>query len=85
MAGTTSGGQTRVIVIPRPLEDFFYERLASRYAGRPDVKVVVDRRVGERRARHWAAGPGPLSDRRRSDRRSSGVAWSLHDMPFAVP
>ncbi len=84
MPGSADGQQTRVIVIPRPLEDFFFERLSSRYAGRPDVRVIVDRRVGERRARRWAAGPGPLTDRRRADRRVGGVVWSLDDMPFAV-
>jgi hypothetical protein len=78
------GKQTRVIVIPRPLEDFFYERLTSRYADRPDVRVVVDRRVGERRARRWETSPEPLTDRRRGERRSADVAWSLDDMPFAV-
>jgi hypothetical protein len=75
--------QPRVIVIPRPLEGFFYERLTARYAGRADVKVVVDRRVGERRAERWSFGPGPLTDRRHGDRRSADVVWSLRDMPFA--
>jgi hypothetical protein len=79
-----AGKQTRVIVIPRPLEGFFYERLTSLYADRADVQIVVDRRVSERRAERWTPGPGPLTDRRRGDRRSADVAWSLRDMPFAV-
>ncbi len=84
MPVTAEGEQTRIVVIPRPLEGFFYERLASRYAGRNDVSVVVDRRVGERRAQRWSTGPGPLTDRRRNDRRRAQVMWSLGDMPFAV-
>jgi hypothetical protein len=82
MKGTAQA--ERVIVIPRQLEEFFYDRLSSRFEGRPEVKVVVDRRVGERRARRWATGPGPLTDRRRTERRDAEVAWSLADMPFAV-
>jgi hypothetical protein len=65
MAGTTQFARTRVIVIPRPLEGHFYERLAERFAGREDVSVVVDRRVGERRHDRWVSGPGPFSERRR--------------------
>ena len=84
MPGAADGQEPKVIVIPRPLEGFFYERLTSRYADRVDVKVIVDRRVGERRARRWTSGPGPLSDRRLSDRRNPDVVWSLRDMPFAV-
>jgi hypothetical protein len=84
MPVTAEGEQTRVIVIPRPLEAFFFERLADRYAGRDDVRVVVDRRVGERRAVRWSVGPGPLTDRRRGDRRRAPMVWSLGEMPFAV-
>ena len=74
----------RVIVIPRPLEGHFYEQLAERFAGRDDVKVVVDRRVGERRHDRWATGPGPFSERRRGDRRDQVSTWSLPDMPFSA-
>lgn len=84
MSGTTQSAPPRVIVIPRQLEDYFYERLTTSFAGRGDVKVVVDRRVGERRRPRWVSGSGPLAERRRSDRRADDVAWSLPDMPFAV-
>ena len=43
MPGTTQSAPPRVIVIPRQLEGFFYERLQARFAGRDDVRVVVDR------------------------------------------
>jgi hypothetical protein len=84
MPVTADGVQTKVIVIPRQLEQFFYQRLCARYAERGDVRVVVDRRLGERRARRWTAGPEPLTDRRHTERRDSVAAWTLPDMPFAV-
>jgi hypothetical protein len=84
MAGTTQNDRTRVIVIPRPLEAHFYQRLAGRFTGRDDVALVVDRRVGERRHDRWVSGPGPFSERRRGDRRDQVAAWSLPDMPFSA-
>jgi len=84
MAGTTQSERTRVIVIPRPLEGHFYERLAERFAEREDVAVIVDRRTGERRHDRWVSGPGPFSERRRGDRRDQVAAWSLPDMPFSA-
>jgi hypothetical protein len=75
----------RVIVIPRQLEGFFYERLCGEFAGRDDVRVVVDRRVGERRRPRWVNGAGPFSERRQGrDRRAETPAWSLPDMPFSA-
>ncbi len=38
-------------VVPRELEDQLFARLSAHYADQPDVKVIVDRREGERRAR----------------------------------
>jgi len=73
----------KVIVIPRQLEGFFMDRLSRVYEGREDVRVVVDRRVGERRRPRWVSGPGPFSERRNGDRRDADdVSWSLPDMPF---
>ncbi len=84
MPATTSA-PTRVIVIPRQLEGFFYERLTSEFAGRDDVRVVVDRRVGERRQPRWVSGAGPFTDRRHAgDRRSGATVWSLPDMPYSA-
>jgi hypothetical protein len=85
MPGTTQSVQPRVIVIPRQLEGYFYERLSTRFAGRNDVRVVVDRRVGERRRPRWVSGAGPLAERRgHRDRRAESAAWSLPDMPFSA-
>jgi hypothetical protein len=84
MSGTTQSAPPRVIVIPRQLEGFFYERLTSEFAGRDDVRVVVDRRVGERRRPRWVDGAGPFTERRHTERRAEAVAWSLPDMPFSA-
>jgi len=84
MPGSTRTVESKVIVIPRPLEGFFYPRLSEHYASRDDMKVVVDRRVGERRRDRWVSGPGPFSERRHGDRRGQAEPWSLEDMPFAA-
>jgi|PlaIllAssembly_1097288.scaffolds.fasta_scaffold2685819_1 hypothetical protein len=85
MTQAAEATRQKIIVVPRPLEGFFLERLRQRYAECEDVRVVVDRRVGERRHRdRYVCGPSPLSDRRRQDRRDRDVAWSLPDMPLSV-
>ncbi|HET6495125.1 MAG TPA: hypothetical protein VFH61_07155 [Thermoleophilia bacterium] len=71
-------------MIPRELEEFFHERLTRRFVERDDVRVIVDRRAGQRRRQRWVGGPGPLADRRRSERRDAGVRWTLADMPVAT-
>lgn len=84
MAHAGEATRPKIIVVPRPLEGFFRTRLEERYAGRDDVRVIVDRRVGERRrADRYVCGPSPLSDRRRHERRARDVAWSLPDMPLS--
>jgi hypothetical protein len=69
----------RVIVIPKPLAGYFYERLCRQYEGRQEVTVVVDRRVTERRR----AAASRLPERRTGERRANEVYWSLEEMPFA--
>lgn len=83
---TTQSAQPRLIVIPRQLEGYFYDRLTTSFAERGDVKVVVDRRSGERRRPRWVSGSGPFTERRHSDRRAGAGAgaWSLPDMPFTA-
>ena len=84
MPAQTQSAQ-KVIVIPQQLEGYFFERLSRVYAGRDDVRVVVDRRAGERRRPRWVSGSGPFSERRHGDRRETGVvSWSLPEMPFSV-
>jgi hypothetical protein len=77
--------QPRVIIIPRQLEGFFYQRLSQRFALRDDIQIIVDRRVGDRRQERWVSGPGPLAERRRGDRRADQTTWSLPDMPVSTP
>jgi hypothetical protein len=84
MPRSTLSVQPRLIVIPRQLEGFFYERLTRQFAGRDDVRVVVERRAGGRRHPRWVAGPGPFSERRHGDRRERDVVWSLPEMPFCM-
>jgi hypothetical protein len=82
---TTTSAPPRLIVIPRQLEGFFYERLQNEFAGRDDVRVVVDRRVGERRRPRYVSGAGPFTERRTThDRRTEAAVWSLPDMPFSA-
>jgi hypothetical protein len=78
MGESAAAERKRVIVIPRGLEDFFYDRLCRRYAGRSDVTILVDRRWGERRAIEQAV----LPERRCSDRRRAAGGWVLPEMPF---
>jgi hypothetical protein len=55
-------------VIPEELAPELYERLVEYYKDDPNVKVIIDRRRSERRAR-GAAEPSPqrtTRDRRRS-------------------
>jgi hypothetical protein len=85
MAESSRDMKTRVIVIPRQLEGFFCERLTHRFAERDDVRVVVDRRAGQRRQERWVCGPGPLANRRRGERRDVSAAWRLADMPISKP
>lgn len=85
MADTAETAQPKTIVIPKPLETFFYERLRERYAQRPDVHVIVDRRSADRRrGDRYVCGPGPLTDRRTGDRRNPAGTWSLAEMPFSA-
>ena len=81
MAATLEKTEPRVIVVPRPLEGYFYERLRKQFDGRDDVRIVVDRRMADRRRPHWTAAPGPLAERRRTERRAGQVTWSLAGLP----
>lgn len=56
-------------VIPEEMADELYDKLASYYESDPNVKVIIDRRKGERRtnetAEEAAAQQRELRDRRR--------------------
>ena len=83
MAEKAAGNQAKVVVVPRGLEEFFRERLERRYEGHENVRVIIDRRRGERRLRGSKdRGTGTAAERRRADRRDRQASWSLPDMPF---
>jgi hypothetical protein len=53
-------------VVPEPLADELYDRLASYYTADPNVTVIVDRRKSERRDRgDTGGGQREVRDRRR--------------------
>jgi hypothetical protein len=54
-------------VVPEPLADELYDRLATYYDSDPNVTVIVDRRKSERREPgSTGGGHRELRDRRRS-------------------
>jgi hypothetical protein len=57
-------------VIPEELAPELYERLVEYYKDDPNVKVIIDRRKSERRAR---ASSDSAEQRERRDRRRSRV------------
>lgn len=53
-------------VVPEELAPELYDKLAGYYADDPNVKVIIDRRKGDRRGRGSGAGPKrEVRDRRR--------------------
>ena len=70
-------------VVPQELADELYDRLVDYYAGDPNVKVIVDRRAGERRR---ASGGDSEQERRRSrrDRRRARVPGEFPPIDAAV-
>jgi hypothetical protein len=85
MASVAESNNTKIIVVPRALEGFFLQRLRELYSSRPEVKIVVDKRVGDRRTGdRYICHASELSNRRESDRRESVGEWSLPKMPFAA-
>jgi hypothetical protein len=53
-------------VVPEPLADELYDRLASYYDEDPNVTVIVDRRKQERRDAGTGGGMREVRDRRRA-------------------
>jgi hypothetical protein len=68
-------------VIPRPLADELYPKMAEHYKDEQNVTVIVDRREFDRRARygHSSAAGAPDGAQRRviRDRRRARVAGDL--------
>ena len=59
-------------VIPEEMSDELYDKLASYYADDPNVKVIIDRRKGERRAGETAEEAAE-QQRQLRDRRRRGI------------
>jgi hypothetical protein len=53
-------------VVPEPLADELYPKLAAYYEDDPNVEVIVDRRKSERRDASAGGGQREVRDRRRS-------------------
>jgi hypothetical protein len=69
-------------VIPPALEDELYDRMVEYYDDDPNVKVIVDRRKSERRARGSRAPEGNKRERR--DRRRSRVPGEFPEIDAVV-
>jgi hypothetical protein len=69
-------------VVPRPLADTLYPRLAEHYDGDPNVTVIIDRREFDRRARGGLSDAAGGPQRRIvRDRRRARVAGDM--LPLA--
>src|SRR3954451_12080341 len=58
-------------VVPEEMADELYDRLANYYADDPNVKVIIDRRKGERRT--GGIEDGAATQRTIRDRRRRGI------------
>jgi hypothetical protein len=59
-------------VVPEEMADELYDRLANYYADDPNVKVIIDRRKGERRTGEDEAAAA-AQQRTIRDRRRRGI------------
>lgn len=62
------GAMARLMLVMPRYRALEYGFFAGRFAGVPDCKVIVDRRLAERRR---GQGAGQSTERRRTDRRSN--------------
>lgn len=61
----------KVLVVTGPLRGRLFDLFTHLYAGRADVRVILDRRHAERRRESQPDAP----QRRRADRRRRSPAW----------
>jgi hypothetical protein len=65
-------------VVPKPLADELYPKLAEHYSDNENVTVIVDRREADRRSRGGrSADPGVRQQRVVRDRRRARVPGDL--------
>jgi hypothetical protein len=69
-------------VAPKGCPGELLAKLQQHYRDEPNVKVIVDRRSGERRGRRRSAAPGEQR-RMLRDRRRSRVVWELSTVATA--
>jgi hypothetical protein len=75
-------GDPHLLIVTGPLRDRLYERFVRLYANASDVRVIKDRRYGERRRSEQAreddrrrSEQAREDDRRRADRRRRPPEW----------
>jgi hypothetical protein len=61
----------KVLIVTGPLRGRLFDLFTHLYAGRADVRVILDRRHAERRRESQPDAP----QRRRADRRRRSPAW----------
>jgi hypothetical protein len=69
-------------VVPEELAPELYDKLADYYKDDPNVKVIIDRRKSERRAR--AGGEGEEQQRETRDRRRPRVPGEFPPIDSSV-
>ena len=67
-------------VIPRELEGELLERMTEYYRGNPEVEVIIDRRMSERRRGESRVG----LDRRQASRRRRDLSPDLQTFGWAL-
>jgi len=71
-----------LFIVSRQQPDL-YSYLAREFSGEPDVRVILDRRQGERRCQHACLGAVP-TDRRQAERRGNAeIGAQLTTMGYA--
>jgi hypothetical protein len=72
---------TLLFIVSRRLPEL-HAHVSQQFAGEPDMQVMLDRRIGERRRHTGSGAPGP--ERRRSERRrNTETAYQLLTMGYA--
>ena len=68
-------------VVPEPLADELYDKLAKYYEDDPNVEVIVDRRTGPDRRRNGSGPPAGEKRTIRDRRRARPGTFPSTDLP----
>jgi hypothetical protein len=71
-------------VVPEELAPELYDKLADYYKDDPNVKVIIDRRKSERRARTGADGDEEQQQRETRDRRRPRIPGEFPPIDSSV-